>query len=219
LRLLVLSGGILLASAAAGRLTAKVPVRLLIGPGLALVGAGLLLMRERTATTSWAHVIPYLDASSSWRHLIPGMVVAGLGVGLINPPLASTAIGVVEPQRSGMASGINSTFRQVGISTGIALLGALFTSKLTSAVTARTAGTPLASHSASISTALRNGAASKMFATAPPQERGLLAGVARGSFTTALDHIMLVAAIISFAAAVLSFALIRSKDFIAGAEA
>ena len=41
--------------------------------------------------------------------------VAGAGTGLINPPLASTAIGVVAPQRAGMASGINSTFRQVGI--------------------------------------------------------------------------------------------------------
>ena len=85
-------------------------VRFLIGPGLLLVGVGLLLMRG-------------LDASSTWTHLIPGMIVGGLAVGLVNPPLASTAVGVVEPQRAGMASGINSTFRQVGIATGIALLG------------------------------------------------------------------------------------------------
>ena len=45
LRLLVLSGGILLTSTVAGRLSSKVPVRWLIGPGLLLVGAGLLLMR------------------------------------------------------------------------------------------------------------------------------------------------------------------------------
>jgi hypothetical protein len=36
----------------------------------------------------------------------------------------------------------------------------------------------------------------------------------RGSFTTALNEILLVAAIISFASGVLSFALIRSKDFV-----
>jgi hypothetical protein len=51
-------------------------------------------------------------------------------VGLINPPLASAAIGVVPPERSGMASGANSTFRQVGIATGIAALGAVFQSDL-----------------------------------------------------------------------------------------
>ena len=54
------------------------------------------------------------------------MIVAGVGVGLVKPPLASTAVGVVPPQQAGMASGINSTFRQVGIVTGIALLGTLF---------------------------------------------------------------------------------------------
>jgi predicted MFS family arabinose efflux permease len=202
LRLLILSGGILLVSGIAGRLSSKVPVRALIGPGLLLVGAGLLLMRG-------------LTASSSWTHLIPGLIVAGVGVGLINPPLASTAVGVVEPRRSGMASGINSTFRQVGIATGIALLGTLFSSSLTSAVAERTAGTALAPQSAGISAALRDGGAARLFATAPLQQRGQLAEVVRGSFTTALDQILLVAAIISVVAGVLAFLLIRSKDFVA----
>ena len=101
-----------------------------------------------------------------------------------------------------MASGINSTFRQVGIATGIALLGTLFASRLTSAVADRTAGTPLAAQSGAISTALRNGGAARLFATAPPQQRGVLAEVVRGSFTTALDEVLLVAAVISFVAGV-----------------
>jgi EmrB/QacA subfamily drug resistance transporter len=186
LRLLILSGGILLVSGIAGRLTSKVP--------------GLLLMRG-------------LTAGSSWTHLIPGLIVAGIGVGFINPPLASTAVGVVEPRRAGMASGINSTFRQVGIATGIALLGALFANRLGSAVGALSARTPFAAHSAAIAAALRNGGASRLFATTPPGQRGLLAEVVRGGFTTALNDILLVAAIISFVSGVLAFALIRSKDF------
>ena len=48
--------------------------------------------------------------------------------GMVNPPLASTAISVVPPQRAGMASGINATFRQVGIAAGIAVLGTVFAS-------------------------------------------------------------------------------------------
>jgi EmrB/QacA subfamily drug resistance transporter len=205
LRLLVLSGGILLVSGVAGRLTTKVPIRALIGPGLILVGAGLLLMRGLTAT-------------STWTHLIPGLILSGVGVGLINPPLASTAVGVVEPRRAGMASGINSTFRQVGIATGIALLGTLFANRLTSAVGALTAGTPFAARSAEISSALRNGGAQRLFAAAPPQQRGLLAGIVTGSFTTALNEILLVAAILSFVSGVLAFALIRSKDLVSHAR-
>ena len=46
-----------------------------------------------------------VDATSTWTTLIPGFVLAGAGIGLINPPLASTAVGVVHHSRSGMASG------------------------------------------------------------------------------------------------------------------
>src|SRR2546428_641125 len=58
--------------------------------------------------------------------------VGAFGTGMVNPPLATTAVGVVEPRRAGMASGVNNTFRQVGIATGIAGLGALFQSRIQS---------------------------------------------------------------------------------------
>ena len=112
-RFLVLSGPIFITAAIAGRLSGHVPTRFLIGPGFALVGVSLLLMRG-------------IEPGMSWTHLIPGFLVAGVGAGLINVPLASTAVGVVEPARAGMASGINSTLRQVGIATGVASLGAIF---------------------------------------------------------------------------------------------
>jgi EmrB/QacA subfamily drug resistance transporter len=113
LRLVVIAGGSMLTSVAAGRLAARVPARWLVGPGLLLVGIGLLLMRG-------------LGPGSGWTHLIPGFIVAGAGSGMTNPPLASTAVGVVRPQDAGMASGINSTFRQIGIATAVAALGSVF---------------------------------------------------------------------------------------------
>ena len=70
-----------------------------------------------------------IDPTSEWTHLIPGFVVAGVGAGLVNPPLASTAIGVVRPQVAGMASGINSTFRQIGIATSVAALGSILATR------------------------------------------------------------------------------------------
>jgi predicted MFS family arabinose efflux permease len=119
-RFLVLSGPIFITAAIAGRLTEKVPARFLIGPGFLCVGIAQLLMRG-------------LEPGGDWTHFIPGFVLAGVGAGFINVPLASTAVGVVEPARAGMASGINSTFRQIGIATGVAALGAIFSHHVTDA--------------------------------------------------------------------------------------
>ena len=121
LRLLVMSGCTMIFATIAGRLSEHMPVRWLIGPGLVLVGGGLFAMAG-------------LEAGSSWTHLIPGLVIAGIGSGLVNPPLAATAVGVVPVHRSGMASGINTTFRQIGIAVGIAVYGSLFSSRMTSSM-------------------------------------------------------------------------------------
>src|SRR3954447_25494789 len=150
LRLVVASGAIFVVAAPAGRLTSHVPIRLLIAPGLLLVGGGLLLMRG-------------LDADSSWTALVPGLIMSGVGVGFITPPLASTAVGVVQPQRAGMASGINSTFRQIGIATGIALLGTLFATLLGNEVDAAVRAHPVGISAPTITHALQNGQAERLF--------------------------------------------------------
>ncbi len=205
LRLLVLSGGILLTSTIAGRLTTRVPINLLIGPGLVLVGVGLILMRG-------------LTAASGWEHLIPGFIVAGAGVGVINPPLASTAVGVVEPARAGMASGINSTFRQVGIATGIAGLGAIFSHTVSTKVFSQLSallGTAQA-HTFAAGVAQGTGAGAAI-ASAPPVARATAAHAVRVGFVDGLNEIFLIGAILSLVAAGLAFVLIRSRDFEASA--
>jgi EmrB/QacA subfamily drug resistance transporter len=207
LRFLVLSGGILVTSTLAGRLTAHVPIRLLIAPGLAAVGAALLLMRG-------------VNASSGWEHLIPGFVLAGLGVGLINPPLASTAIGVVEPARAGMASGINSTFRQVGIATGIAGLGTLFTHVVTTHIESLLRGVKgLNAHAAdAIAHAVsQGGGARSAVAGVPAAARAHVGHAIHAAFTTGLNDVFLIGAGLSFVSALLVLVLIRSRDFEASA--
>ena len=200
-RVMVLSGAILVTATVAGRLSSKVPVRLLIGPGLILIGVGLLLMRG-------------LNAGSAWTHLIPGMIVGGAGIGLVNPPLASTAVGVVAPQRAGMASGINSTFRQVGIATGIALLGTLFSSQVKNVVQAQVAAVPgLSGKGPEVASAVQSGKIGTLIGSLPAQARQSVATITRTAFTTGLNHILLVAAIIAFVAGVVSLVAIRGKDF------
>ncbi len=207
LRFLVLSGGILLTSTAAGRLTAYVPIRFLIAPGLAMVGVGLLLMRG-------------LNAGSGWEHLIPGFIVAGAGTGLINPPLASTAVGVVAPERSGMASGINSTFRQVGIATGIAGLGSIFSHTVRTHIVSMLAGAPHVgpgvAHALAARVAQGSGAKAGL-SQLPAQARRAAGHVVRASFVAGLNELFLIGAIVTLVAAVLTLVLIRSRDFEASA--
>jgi len=115
-RFLPLSLVSFVAAPVAGRLSARLPIRLLLGGGLALVALSLWLMSG-------------ISIHSSWTTLLPGFLVGGIGIGLVNAPLASTAVSTVRQERAGMASGINNTFRQLGIATGIAALGAIFQSK------------------------------------------------------------------------------------------
>jgi EmrB/QacA subfamily drug resistance transporter len=202
IRFLPLTGAIFLTAGVAGRLSAKLPTRLLIAPGFVLIGTGLLLMRG-------------LSADSGWTHLLPGMIVAGIGAGLVNVPLASTAVGVVEPARAGMASGINSTLRQVGIATGVAALGSIFASHVRDSVSGRLGTTPLAAHAHEIANAVATGGAPHVVAATPAPLRGLVANAARAGFVGGLNEILLVAAAVAFAGALASFALVRERDFIA----
>ncbi|MGH9077615.1 MAG: MFS transporter [Acidimicrobiales bacterium] len=209
-RLLVISGGVLVTSTIAGRATTRVPARWLIAPGLVLVGIGLLAMTG-------------LTGSSTWTHLIPGFVLTGIGTGLINPPLASTAVGVVPPPQAGMASGVNSTFRQVGIATGIAALGTIFATRLASQLHHRLAGDPtlsaLAGRSHAISVLVDNGSGTTAVAMAPPELRGRLAAVVHSSFASSLDQILLIAGVAALVAGACAVPLIRQQDFAHGSAA
>jgi EmrB/QacA subfamily drug resistance transporter len=195
-----------------GKLSVRVPVRLLLGVGMLCVSGGLLAMTA-------------VDPSSGWTTLIPGFVLAGFGVGTINPPLASTAIGVVHYSRSGMASGINNTFRQVGIATGIAGLGAVFQHDVTSKTTAALASSApghqvLGAAHGQLGGALVSGDVSALAQHLSPAARAALEHSYRVGFTSAFTTILIIASAVALVGALCGFALVRSRDFVAsgGAE-
>jgi EmrB/QacA subfamily drug resistance transporter len=90
----------------------RVPMWALLGGSLAIIACGLLLME-------------LVSVGSSWRVLLAGFVVCGIGIGLANPAVARGALQVVDPTRTGMASGISNTCRIGGLAMGVAALGAL----------------------------------------------------------------------------------------------
>jgi len=124
LRILPLTLVLVVVAPISGRLTDRWPLRIPLTAGLVLIGAGLLLMRS-------------IDASSDWTALLPGLLVGGLAIGVISPALAAAMVSVLPVERSGLASGINNTFRQLGIAIGIAGLGAIFEQRASSALDAR----------------------------------------------------------------------------------
>ena len=199
LRVAITSVAQLVTATLAGRFSERVPARWLIGPGLLLVGIGLIVMGGITG-------------ESSWTHLIPGFIVSGLGAGLVNPPLASTAIGVVPPERAGMASGVNSTFRQVGIAAGIAALGSIFTSAIGRHLPGALPPS-LAGQAPALGNAVHQGSVAQAIASVPAADRAAVAEALRSSVAAALNDLVYVTAGVAIVGAVGAAALIRGKDF------
>ena len=113
LRLLPLTLVLFAVAPLSGKVSGRVPLRVPLTAGLVLITLALLLMRG-------------LEPTDGWTALLPGFVVGGAAIGVISPALAAAMVGVLSLERSGLASGVNNTFRQLGIAVGIAALGAIF---------------------------------------------------------------------------------------------
>ena len=99
-------------SAATASFLEKVSPGMLISVGLGLVAIGMSL-------------VLLVDAGSAWTAVLPGTMIAMIGAGMFNPAIIAVALGTVSEDMSGLAAGVNDTFRQAGIAVGVAGLGAL----------------------------------------------------------------------------------------------
>lgn len=176
-RFLPMTGALFVAAIVAGKLTARVPHRVLIAVAATCVGVGLLL------------VTPLVSVSSDWTALLPTMLLLGIGLGLFNPPRAALSIGVVDPAKSGAASGTNITFQQVGLALGIAGLGALFQSRVADQFADPQRGQAVAAG-----------------AVDPAGDAGRMA------FVDSLGEVLLVGSVLALVAAVVAALWIRGRD-------
>jgi MFS transporter, DHA2 family, methylenomycin A resistance protein len=95
-----------------GRFTARHGPRQPMAAGLVLGAAGVgLLLR--------------LEPDSRYLTLFPAILLWGVGIGILTPAVVAAAVAAVEPDRGGLASGVNNTARQAGGAIGIAAFGAL----------------------------------------------------------------------------------------------
>ncbi len=154
--------------------------RLTVMFGMAVLAAGLLVF---LATST----------SSSYFVVLAGLILAGAGVSLIQPPASAAMMSSVSAAKAGMASGTNAAIRQIGASFGIAVMGgigqSIFSHHLTSsAIYAKLPGEAQSAAESSITGAVAVG---EKAGGAPGAE---LIEVASDGFVTGMHWAVIVAA-------------------------
>jgi len=180
-------------------LAARVSVRTLLSGGLLAIALGLVLLSR-------------VGAGGTWRQLLPSFLLGGLGLGLLNPPLAAAAVDVAPAGRAGLGSGINATCRQIGIAIGVAGYGAIFEHLVVGDVWRHLSGGPLGPYASRISNAVLAGGEGETLAAAPPRWRPLIHHVGTDAFMGGLHGIVLVAAVVAALSAVAVAVLVRSGE-------
>jgi EmrB/QacA subfamily drug resistance transporter len=183
----------------AGMALARIQARYLMSAGLVLTGIGLALMAG-------------LHMDSSWTALLAGFVISGIGVGLLNPVIADVALSVVPKERSGMAAGINDTFRQVGIAVGIAAWGAIFLGAGSARTEDVAAGAVNGSQARGLVEAASSGGLDQALAGAPRGAHATLENAAQQGFLHGMNEILVLGAILAFAGSVLALFLVRERE-------
>jgi EmrB/QacA subfamily drug resistance transporter len=201
LRYLPITLAAFLLSPVAAALLTRVPARVLMSVGLAVSGAGLLLMSG-------------INAGSEWTTLLGGFLVLGAGVGLLNPVIGDVALSVVPKERSGMAAGINDTFRQVGVAVGVAVWGAIFVAQGAAKVSDMTAGTALAQgdQPRHLVEAASSGSLPQALATVPQQAQPAVEHAAREGFLAGFNDVLTLGGLLCLAGAVLALWLVRERE-------
>ena len=96
-----------------GKLGEKLGARFVTAGGVAIIGAGLLLI----GVTAGEQTLVFAEI---------GLVLTGVGMGFATGPLMGEAVGAVPAARSGTASAVINVARMVGATVGVAALGAVY---------------------------------------------------------------------------------------------
>lgn len=216
LRLLPLSAVVLFIAPLSGNLTSRIGPRPILFTGMAFLAVAVLLMTRISGQYQ----------QSDWILLLPAFFLAGVGNGLVNPPISTVAIGTVSPAKAGMASGVNTVARQVGVAFGIAFWGALLATRYNNYVKDKiqALNTPRLDDSTKSkiidgvqnagttagSTGLKGGGGS--FQNSPIY--GQVQDIARASFVDGTVDVLRLASILLAVGALAALFLIRNSDLV-----
>ncbi|MEU0878687.1 DHA2 family efflux MFS transporter permease subunit [Lentzea sp. NPDC005914] len=94
-----------------------------------VLGQGPTMTLGMTVASGGLAVIALVDPSNGYLPTFCGLVLIGFGVGLAMPVAAHAMMSAIPLERAGTGSGINQTLQEIGASFGVAVLGAVLTSK------------------------------------------------------------------------------------------
>ena len=100
-----------------GRLTRRFGPTTVVRIGIVLASAGFLSIALA--------ISPHLTFLS----LLPGFVLYGVGAGFASSQLTNVVLSDIDADKAGVASGANTTIRQVGAALGVATMGAVFSAQ------------------------------------------------------------------------------------------
>jgi EmrB/QacA subfamily drug resistance transporter len=112
LYMLPMAGMLLVFAPLSGTLIARIGSR----PSLVCAGGALVIS---------AVMLTRLSPSTPTAYLLGAYFLAGIGSGLVNPPITNTAVSGMPPSQAGVASAVASTSRQVGMTLGVAVIGSI----------------------------------------------------------------------------------------------
>jgi hypothetical protein len=148
-----------------------------------------------------------VEVGSDWTALLAGGILIGLGAGTVNPAIAAAALGAAPPRQSGMASGLNSAFRLLGVAVGVAGLGAILESRVSDELAERLSTVP-----AGLADVVATGDVQAAAQGAPPGMQDTVRDAAEAAFVSGFDLILIVATVVAVVGAVAALLLVRQGD-------
>ncbi|MFF1919747.1 MFS transporter [Streptomyces sp. NPDC058221] len=183
-RMLVFNGVSVLTGPLVGRLMGKVAPGVLLSVGLLGVGGAMLWLTG-------------LETDSGFGAMAGPLALFGLGMGFVMTPISAVAVGSVPHHLAGMAGAGNNTLRQLGGALGPAVLGAVLTSRLTSALPGHLAesGLSVADQQRVGDALAKGGVGAAGHLGLAPEATGPALGAIGASFTDAVHVCMTVGAV------------------------
>ena len=191
---------LLIGPSVGGKLAATMSSRAILSLGLGLVAIG-----NAVAATAVLADLAY------WTAAI-GMFITGSGAGLLNSETAKAQVSSVPPERAGMASGLASTTRFIGIIAGVAVLGAVLAAVAEARL--RKLGTTLAPDQGidwhELSQRIVGGDAQGALAALSDPIQKALGGAVHASVAAGFGAALFVAAVVAVVSSLASWRLIQS---------
>ncbi|MCS7479495.1 MFS transporter [Umezawaea endophytica] len=176
---------------------ASVVVIGVVGVAAARLGTGRAVATGLAATAVGLLLVSVAEGVENYLWLGLALVPVGLGVGLAMTLTVDAVVSAVPPHRAGAASAISETAYELGVVLGIAVLGSVVTLAYRANLDVPGAARP----------AVEDSAASALAALDPASP---LVAVVKEAFTTAMQVTSLIAAVITFAAALVAWRTIPS---------